>query len=212
MGYFTRADLPFYHALADAFTICDAYHCSIFGPTNPNRLFLFTGTSGLAVGDDGPQAIVNPTDEANETADPANDVKDFQPYRWTTYAERLGAAGISWRVYQEYDNFGDNGLAYFARFRGLDPASADLPAGARLAGGFNRAQRQHSHGEHLVADFAADVAAGRLPQVSWIVAPTDACEHPEACPAFRPGDDGAADRGAHRQSRGLGQDRLHPEL
>ena len=38
MGHFTRGDIPFYHALADAFTICDAYHCSIFGPTNPNRL------------------------------------------------------------------------------------------------------------------------------------------------------------------------------
>ncbi len=48
MGHFTRADLPFYYALADAFTICDAYHCSIFAPTNPNRLFLFSGTSGLA--------------------------------------------------------------------------------------------------------------------------------------------------------------------
>ncbi|HLZ83354.1 MAG TPA: alkaline phosphatase family protein, partial [Caulobacteraceae bacterium] len=28
MGYLTRADLPFYYALADAFTVCDAYHCS----------------------------------------------------------------------------------------------------------------------------------------------------------------------------------------
>ena len=63
MGYFTRADIPFYYALADAFTICDAYHCSIFGPTNPNRLFLFTGTSGLSVGNDGLQVINNPSDE-----------------------------------------------------------------------------------------------------------------------------------------------------
>ncbi len=63
MGYFSRADLPFYYALADAFTICDAYHCSIFGPTNPNRMFLFTGTNGLAIGNDGPQAIENPGDE-----------------------------------------------------------------------------------------------------------------------------------------------------
>ena len=51
MGYFTREDLPFHHALADAFTVCDAYHCSIFAATNPNRMFLFTGTSGLAAGD-----------------------------------------------------------------------------------------------------------------------------------------------------------------
>ena len=60
MGYFTRADLPFYYALADAFTICDAYHCSIFGPTNPNRLYLFTGTSGLTAGNDGITAVSNP--------------------------------------------------------------------------------------------------------------------------------------------------------
>jgi phospholipase C len=182
MGYFTRADLPFYHALADAFTICDAYHCSIFGPTNPNRLFLFSGTNGLAVGNDGLQAIVNPDDEDNETADQANDSKTFQPYRWATYAERLGAAGVSWRIYQEYDNFGDNGLAYFAQFRGLDPASEDH----RRARSWPAASTgtKNSHGDFLVEAFAADVAAGRLPQVSWIVAPTDASEHPQACPGF----------------------------
>ncbi|HUE65191.1 MAG TPA: phospholipase C, phosphocholine-specific [Rhizomicrobium sp.] len=182
MGHFERADVPFYHALADAFTICDAYHCSVFGPTNPNRLFLFSGTNGLAVGNDGLQAIVNSTDEVNETADQANDSKTFQPYRWTTYAERLSAAGISWRVYQEYDNFGDNALAYFARFRGLDPASEDH----RRARGWPAASTgvKNSHGGFLIEDFAADVAAGRLPQVSWIVAPTDASEHPEACPGF----------------------------
>src|SRR6202034_4045286 len=105
MGYFTRADLPFYYALADAFTICDAYHCSIFGPTTPNRLFLFSGTNGLAIGNDGLQAIENPPDETSETADPKNDAASFAPYQWTTYAERLQAAGIDWRVYQEYDNF-----------------------------------------------------------------------------------------------------------
>ncbi|HVW73327.1 MAG TPA: phospholipase C, phosphocholine-specific [Rhizomicrobium sp.] len=182
MGYFTRADLPFYHALADAFTICDAYHCSIFGPTNPNRLFLFSGTNGLAVGNDGLQAIVNPKDEDNETADQANDSRTFQPYRWTTYAERLSAAGISWRVYQEYDNFGDNALAYFARFRGLDRASEDH----RRARDWPRASTgvKNSLGGFLIEDFAADVAAGRLPQVSWIVAPTEASEHPQACPGF----------------------------
>jgi phospholipase C len=184
MGYFSRADLPFYYALADAFTICDAYHCSLFGPTNPNRLFLFSGTNGLAVGNDGPQAVVNPSDETNETADPANDAKAFTPYRWTTYAERLSAAGIDWRVYQEYDNFGDNGLAYFAQFRGQD-SDSDLRKRARSwPEGSNAGNAKLSGGAHLVADFARDVAAGKLPQVSWIVAPTIACEHPEAPPAL----------------------------
>ena len=35
---------PFYYALADAFTICDAYHCSVLGPTDPNRVMALSGT------------------------------------------------------------------------------------------------------------------------------------------------------------------------
>ena len=38
MGYCTRDDLPFFHALADAFTICDGYFCSVLGPTDSNRV------------------------------------------------------------------------------------------------------------------------------------------------------------------------------
>ncbi len=184
MGHFTRADLPFYYALADAFTICDAYHCSLFGPTNPNRLFLFSGTNGLAVGNDGKQAIENPPDEPNETADPKNDAAAFKPYGWTTYAERLQAAGIDWRLYQEYDNYGDNGLAYFASFRGLDPSSQLYDRGRGWAATSNAANAKQSRGEHLIARFSDDVASGKLPQVSWIVAPYILCEHPAACPAY----------------------------
>ena len=44
MGYYTRADIPFQFALAEAFTICDAYHCSVMGPTWPNRMYWMTGT------------------------------------------------------------------------------------------------------------------------------------------------------------------------
>jgi phospholipase C len=184
MGHFTRDDIPFYHALADAFTICDAYHCSIFGPTNPNRLFLFTGTSGLSIGNDGLQAIQNPDDETNDTADPAHDDSRFKPLTWPTYAERLQQAGIDWRVYQEYDNFGDNGLAYFANFRG---AASDSEIGKRARNwpkGSNAKNAAQSRGEHLIAEFATDVANDRLPQVSWIVAPYIMCEHPSASPGY----------------------------
>ncbi len=37
MAYLTRNDIPFHYALADTFTVCDAYHCSLLGPTDPNR-------------------------------------------------------------------------------------------------------------------------------------------------------------------------------
>ncbi len=183
MGYFTRADLPFYYALADAFTICDGYHCSIFGPTNPNRLFLFSGTSGLSVGDAGRTVVDNPPEEQNETADPAKDSKAFKGLAWTTYAERLQAAGVSWRVYQEYDNYGDNGLSYFVNFRGIGPDSVLYQRARSWAPGSDASTIKTTEGEPLVAQFAADVAADRLPQVSWIVAPYRLCEHPEASPA-----------------------------
>ena len=184
MGHFSREDLPFYYALADTFTICDAYHCSLFGPTNPNRMFLFTGTSGLAVGNDGIQAVTNPPDEQNETADQKNDAKGFAGYGWTTYAERLQEAGIDWRVYQEFDNYGDNALAYFARFRNLDPVSEFHRRARAWVPGSNPDNAKQSRGEYLVNQFAADVASDRLPQVSWIVAPYIMCEHPAAPPAY----------------------------
>jgi len=184
MGYFARDDLPFYYALADAFTICDAYHCSIFGPTNPNRLFLFTGTNGLSVGNDGLQAIENPAEETNNFADPASDDPRFKPLTWTTYAERLQAAGIDWRVYQEYDNYGDNGLSYFANFRGSNAQSDAGKRARRWAKGSTKENAATSRGEHLIAEFASDVSANRLPQVSWIVAPYIMCEHPAAPPGY----------------------------
>jgi phospholipase C len=181
MGYFERHDIPFYHTLADAFTICDAYHASVFGPTSPNRLHLWSGTSGLTVNHD-QWAVSNP-DEENETADIKNDTKKFDAFTWTTYAEQLQKAGIDWRIYQEYDNYGDNGLAYFANFReGGDPAL--IERARSWVKGSNAHNARTSRGEHLVAAFAQDVAMNRLPQVSWIVAPYIMCEHPSATPAY----------------------------
>jgi phospholipase C len=184
MGYFERRDIPFFHALADTFTICDAYHCSVFGPTNPNRMHLFSGTSGLTAGYDGVDCVANPNDEDNETADIDNDSKSFKPFTWATYAEALESAGVDWRVYQEYDNFGDNGLAYFKSFRAPVHDADLVERGRSWVKGSNKANAAASRGEHLVKAFGDDVAAGRLPQVSWIVAPTVMSEHPSAPPGF----------------------------
>ncbi|MBR0551668.1 phosphocholine-specific phospholipase C [Stakelama marina] len=186
MGHFRRADIPFYYALADAFSVCDAYYASIHGPTDPNRMFLFSGTSGLAAGNAGPQAVSN-ADDGNWTADASRDndaQPGYSPGTWTTYAERLQAAGISWRLYQEYDNYGDNSLAYFRQFRGLDPASPLYRRGRAIVPGSTAENADDSEAKHLIAAFAADVEADRLPQVSWLVAPTKYCEHPEAPPAY----------------------------
>lgn len=162
MGHYGRDDIPFQFALADAFTVCDAYHCSLQTGTNTNRLFLWTGTNDPE-GHAGGPAIANSHDSFAEDGGWA------EPYRWTSYVERLQAAGIDWRIYQDMaDNFTDNPLVGFEAFRaahkgapGADPALRDRALTTRALDGLR-----------------ADVLAGRLPQVSYVIATAAGSEHP----------------------------------
>jgi phospholipase C len=160
LGYFTEADIPFQYALANAFTICDAYHCAFHGGTNTNRLFLWTGSNdGLALGN-GP-ATTNDYD--NLEHDPQGG------YTWTTYCERLEQAGISWQVYEDMaDNFTDNPLAGFRKFR----ASYNGENGA------NPVWAKKGLSTRDLDQLRDDVIDGSLPQVSWIVATAEGSEHP----------------------------------
>ena len=162
MGYFTRADIPFHYALADAFTVCDHYFSSVMGPTNPNRLYLWTG-------------MIDP----HGTGGGPVTTNDEPGFSWTTYPERLQAAGVSWKVYQNTsDNFDDNALAWFTQYRN---AAAGNPLHDR---GMTSVPVVTGN---TVADVAhaikMDVLNGTLPQVSWVVAPASASEHPANAPA-----------------------------
>ncbi|GBQ13951.1 phosphocholine-specific phospholipase C [Swaminathania salitolerans] len=201
MGYFTRREIPYYYALADAFTICDAYHASIFGPTNPNRLYFFTGTNGLAVGRDGKQAVEN-VDDGNWSADMAHDNAAFAPFDWTTYPDRLQDGGVTWKIYQEYDNFGDNPLASFRQFRNLDRNGWRYRQARAIVPGSTQQNMHALDGRFLIEAFERDVASGALPQVSWIVPPAALSEHPEAPPGF----------GEHLISRLIDVFVRHPEI
>ncbi len=162
LGYYRREDIPFQFALADAFTLCDAYHCSVQTGTNTNRLFLWSGTNDPSGRAGGP-AIANSHDSFPEDGGAA------EPYRWTSYVERLQAAGVDWRIYQDMaDNFTDNPLVGFETFRkahkrapGSDPALSERALQTRA-----------------VDALRADVLAGRLPQVSYIIATAAGSEHP----------------------------------
>ena len=162
MAYYGPGDIPFQYALADAFTVCDAYHCSIQTGTNTNRLFLWTGTND-PTGEGGGPAIGNSRDSLPE------DGGSKDSYHWTTYVERLQAAGISWRVYQDMaDNFSDNPLAGFKAFR-------DAHAGAP---GANPALAERALSTRALDGLRADVLAGTLPQVSYMVSTEADSEHP----------------------------------
>ena len=162
MGYFQRADIPFQFALAEAFTLCDAYHCATQTGTNTNRLFLWTGTND-PLGQAGGPSISNSHDDFAEKGGAK------ESYAWTTYPERLLKAGVSWRVYQDMaDNFTDNPLAGFKNFR---DAYKGLP-------GSDPRLKQLGLSTWHLDKLREDVVAGRLPQVSWIVAPAADSEHP----------------------------------
>jgi phospholipase C len=168
MGYYSRDDLPFYHALAGAFTLCDGYHCSVLGPTDPNRLFWMTGTN----------------DPSGRAGGPIITTNEEESYKWSlswpTMPESLDAHGISWKVYNpsgtEYLPSGaistlvsNNRLMYFKQYR--DQTSQLY---------------RNAFTWSFPNDFARDVANDTLPSVSWLVAPIvpqDMSEHPPAPPA-----------------------------
>jgi phospholipase C len=108
MGYLARADLPYYHALADAFTICDNYHCSVMGPTYPNRFYAMSAT----------------IDPAGKQGGPATDNVP-RAYSWETYPERLQRAGISWRIYHDLDDYNCNVVKFMTQYRRA-PANSPL--------------------------------------------------------------------------------------
>lgn len=119
MGYYSRVDIPFYYAMADAFTICDQHFCSSLTGTTPNRLFFWSGT-------------IREKQQAASQAKVWNGDADYGggEVHWKTYPERLEDHGISWKVYQNeiysdvglgdkqdwLDNFGDNPLEYFSQY------------------------------------------------------------------------------------------------
>jgi len=160
MGHYARADLPFQFALAEAFTLCDAYHCAVQTGTNTNRLFLWSGTNDPSGRAGGP-AIGNSHDSFAENGGAAD------PYRWTTVVERMQAAGIDWRIYQDMaDNFTDNPLVGFQAFRDAHHGKGDPDLKDRAI---------TTRGLDMLK---ADVLAGRLPQVSYIIATAAGSEHP----------------------------------
>ena len=117
MGYYSREDLPFYYALADAFTVCDQHYCSVMTSTSPNRCVFWSGTVREAQTSDARAHI------RNEQIDPGG-------LGWKTFPERLQEAGVSWKSYQNeltrsplsgdaeawLSNFGDNVLECFDQY------------------------------------------------------------------------------------------------
>jgi phospholipase C len=166
MGYYKRSDIPYHWALADNFTICDNYHCSVMGPTHPNRLMAVSGTIDPAGQHGGPVLITNPSPTAKFSVD------------WPTMPEVLEDANVSWKVYNPpgplYDIQGgavmavsDSVMGYFKQYSTQGSPLYDKA--------FNYT---------FPDDFASDVKRGTLPKVSWLIPPVGHDEHPPAPPSL----------------------------
>jgi phospholipase C len=158
MGYYTRADLPFYHALADAFTICDNYFCSVIGSTLPNRMYTVSASIDPEGRHGGPVI---------ETESPRARAKKLGTYTWPTYPEQLEAKGVSWKFYGTPETLvGDNVLPYFHPYLRRPKLAARAFKGS------------------FPGTFRADCKAGKLPAVSWVLAPFLDTEHPPGPVSF----------------------------
>ncbi len=175
LGYLNRKDIPFHYALADTYTVGDAYHCSVLSATGPNRTYLWSGTI------DAQQKFSSFT--AYDGGDELG-----QNLLWPTYAETLQQAGVSWHVYQCEDDYGDNGLEYFKTFAQLDPTQGGTAAPGNVfydngvKNVLEPATGMTGNADNLANAIRADVVAGRLPQVSWVVTNQAFSEHPDGAP------------------------------
>jgi phospholipase C len=175
LGYLDRSDIPFHYALADAYTVGDAYHCSVLSATGPNRTYLWSGTIDAQQKYSSFVAF-NGGDELGKNL------------LWETYAETLQKAGVSGKVYQCADDYGDNGLEYFKNFAQYDPTQGGTPAPGNalydngVANVPELVTGLSANADNLTNAIKADVAAGTLPRVSWVVTNQAFSEHPDGAP------------------------------
>ena len=172
MGYYTRTEIPFQFALADAFTICDNNHCSVLSGTDPNRIFFWSGSNY------DPAHREKGLHHTPETSEP-NNLRSWvagnwpdpgyaylgDGFDWPTIPDVLQDAGVSWRIYQDpndnWEGAMHGGLA-FNSFRNAKKGSPIYEQGMS---------------DWSLADLATHVKDGTLPQVSWIVPSQSECEH-----------------------------------
>ena len=205
LGYYNRQDLPFYFALADAFTVCDQNFCSALSSTTPNRIHFWSGT------------LRDRNDPKMFARVWNSDAKPWNLAHWKTFPERLEDLKLSWKVYQNdlykqglppeketwLDNFGDNTLENFAqyhvdayqkeKYNSLTPEQKSLHDRAFTT---NRHDPDYRELQTLKYDdngverelevpkgdvlyqFREDVKNGNLPLVSWLVPAGKFSDHP----------------------------------
>jgi phospholipase C len=209
MGHYLREDIPFQFALAEAFTICDDYHCSILTGTDPNRITFVSGSNfnpalrkqGINSTDNDSEpnnsrCWPNPSNWVADRAQQADGTGQIDPatgaynykyvnnsFKWDTLPDVLEKAGITWNIYQ---NMNDNwtgamhGCLAFESFRTAQPGSSIYARGMTGSGPANVTDGTDAGSRDFLTRLRQDVVNGTLPQVSWVLTTTYWSEHPGA--------------------------------
>ncbi|KKK15636.1 putative hemolytic phospholipase C precursor [Aspergillus ochraceoroseus] len=164
-GYFKRQDIPYHFALAEAYTVGDAYHASITSNTDPNRWFWQSGSINVPGGYQalGAGGVVLDDNQGNHCE---GDNLNCLPLKWPAFAQYLDEAGVDWRSYQNSYNWAtNNGLFYFQAFQEAATNSSLYQRGLAF------------DGDNGLDAFKAAAANGTLPEVSWVFPPGALQEH-----------------------------------
>jgi phospholipase C len=174
MGHYRREDIPFQFALAEAFTICDAYHCSVTTGTDPNRIAFWSGSNFS------PEVLARGENCTDADSEPDNlrcwiEGKLPEPgytyagsaFKWPTIPDVLQRSGISWRIYQDPNDNWTGAMHGCLAFESFRTARPDSPL------------YQNGMTHWSVESLAEDVRNGTLPQVSWVLPSESWSEHPK---------------------------------
>ncbi len=162
MGFWTEKDLPFYASLARTFALANRWHCSLLGPTFPNRRYLVAGTANGLIDD----VLAGTFDYPRSGT--IFDLLDRYGVTWANYHHVAGWRAVSKRA------LGSPGLRALRRFRlalsGFIPQAIKVGTGnlqftADLYPlGLWRCSRHLRH----IEQFLVDAEAGQLPAVSIV--------------------------------------------
>ncbi|TXS57042.1 phosphocholine-specific phospholipase C [Streptomyces sp. t39] len=200
MAYYDRRDLPLHYELADTFTVCDAYHSSTHTSTSPNRNHLWSGWTGYEA--DGSRAVTNAA-----YAEGTHPGYPWPTYAerlekagrsWRTYTEWENFTDNNIEFFTTFKQIARKALArvgdvtYMEAFYAKVRTTADAAERERLLAALDRGVAELTPAERslferglrrvptggLADAFRADVAAGTLPEVSYLVPSAVDSEHP----------------------------------
>ncbi len=174
MGFKNRSDIPNYWSYADTFVLQDA----MFTPTPswslPEHLFMVSGWSARGCHDGDPATCAN---NIKEPPWGHNHTKPAPDYAWTDLTYLLHKAGISWAYYvaagSQPDCWDGDAVCPSRSQSALTPDMWNpLP--------YFDTVKQNGQVDNVkpLRAFNQALAAGTLPQVSWIVPNGENSEHP----------------------------------